>query len=88
MKIVYCIDEINGSGGMESITIVKANELSRKKGNIVYIVVAYLRGGCRHIIDGAVRVVDLKVRYYDDAGYGRIRDFFFRIKKRMFIKRN
>ena len=40
MKIVYCTDSVCILGGVEIVTIVKANALAKIAGNEVWIVVA------------------------------------------------
>ena len=39
MKIVYCIDSVYLLGGMEKVTIVKANALAKIPSNEVWVVV-------------------------------------------------
>ena len=81
MKIVYCIDEIEASGGTERITLKKAVSLAKIPGNDLYIVVAYNRTDIVGSI-GGVHLIDLDVRYYDDIGLRRIPELLFVIKKR------
>lgn len=39
MTITYCINSIKGIGGIQRVTIVKANALAEIPGNRVYIIV-------------------------------------------------
>lgn len=39
MKIVYCLNSIRGIGGIENVTLAKANELAKIEGNDIYIIV-------------------------------------------------
>lgn len=45
MKIVYCVDSIKYLGGIQRVTVVKANALAGIPSNDVYIVVADNKGG-------------------------------------------
>lgn len=65
MKIVYCTDKIDVIGGIERITVEKANALSHIKGNKVYIVVAYNRNPPHFPVEKGVEVINLDVRFYD-----------------------
>ena len=66
MKIVYCIDSI-GSGGVEQITVFKANALAEREGNRVWIVYTDppKEGGVLHPSE-KVGLVDLGIRYCDN----------------------
>ena len=39
MKIVYCLNSIKGIGGIQRVTVVKANALAEIEGNIVFVIV-------------------------------------------------
>ena len=65
MKIVYCTDKIDVIGGVERITVEKANALSHIKGNKVYIVVAYNRNPPHFPVEKGVEVINLDVRFHD-----------------------
>ena len=82
LKIVYCLDEIEAVGGIERVTIAKANALSRIPGNEVYLAVAYARKAPSLPVDPAVKIVDLDVRYYDDKDLSRTGRMVFLFKKR------
>ena len=72
MRIVYCLDELEAVGGIERVTIAKANALSQVRGNEVYLVVAYDRKEPSLSVDPAVKIVSLDVRYYDDKQQSKI----------------
>lgn len=64
MKIVYCINSVYLLGGMEKVTIVKANALARIPGNEVWIVVTDAQKEPVVPLE-RVHLVNLNVRYYD-----------------------
>lgn len=66
MRIVYCANSICYLGGVERITIAKANALAAIEGNEVWIVVAENRKQIALRVDERVHIVDLKVNYYID----------------------
>ena len=60
MKIVYCINSIRLLGGIERVTVVKANALAEVPGNEVYIAVLTDKKGCyTEVPSPKVKVVDL-----------------------------
>lgn len=76
MVIVYCVDQIEASGGIERVTVTKANALAEIPGNIVYIVVAYHRKD-RLGLSSKVKLIDLKVPYYGDIGKSKIAMYLY-----------
>ena len=81
MRIVYCLDQIDATGGLERITVTKANALAKIPGNEVFILVAFNRNcGVNHL--EGVNLIDLDVQYYNDIGLGPFGGFFFMLKKR------
>lgn len=67
MKIAYCLNSIKGGGGIERVTIKKANTLSEIEGNQVFILVTdHKRGHNADLLNGKVTVIDLEINYYDD----------------------
>lgn len=82
MKIAYCIDSVTALGGIERITLSKANALADILGNEVYIIVAFHRGDPVSTINPKVHLVNLKVDYYADYGMSRLQAFLFMRKKR------
>jgi len=67
MRIVYCLNSIRYLGGIQHVTIVKANALAEIEGNEVYIIVTDNKDGvlCQPL-SPKVRLVDLDVNYYSD----------------------
>ncbi|MBO6170240.1 MAG: glycosyltransferase family 4 protein [Bacteroidales bacterium] len=78
MKIAYCLDEINSIGGIERVTIAKANALSRIDGNEVFLLVAF-RGKEKPAlkIAPAVSVIYLGVKYDAPRSLSRLREILF-----------
>ena len=66
MKIVYCIDSIRGIGGIQRVTVTKANALAELPGNTVCILVADTSGEQVYGLSPKVRVTDLGINYYED----------------------
>lgn len=83
MKIVYCINQLENIGGIQRITIAKANALSEIQGNEVTIIAAFYRKKNSSIsINPRVKVIDLDVHYYEDQGRSRIGALLYYNKKR------
>lgn len=83
MRIVYCMNAICYAGGMEMVTICKANALAEVAGNEVFIIVTDNQRDFRPTpLSPKVRVVDLQVNYYDDDWKSR-----WHFLKGMFVKR-
>ncbi len=67
MKIVYCLNSIRYLGGIQRVTIVKANALAEVPGNEVFIIVTDNTHGPQvHPLSPKVQLVDLGVNYYED----------------------
>ena len=66
MRIVYCINSIHTFGGVERITISKANALSCIGGNEVWIISLINRGKPAFPIDKRVHIIYLDVNYYQN----------------------
>lgn len=69
MKIVYCTDFIYTFGGVEIITILKANALAKIPGNKVWLVVTDNQFSTI-TRQAQVSVIDLAVHYYQHDGEG------------------
>lgn len=82
MRIAYCIDCISMMGGIERITLAKANALSKIDGNEVYIIVAYNKGIPVLDLEPRVRIINLGVNYGADMGLNRIQSFIMMLRKR------
>ena len=66
MKIVYCVNSIRYIGGIQRVTVVKANALADIPGNEVYIVATDNKAGPEtHELSPKVHLVDLDINYYD-----------------------
>ena len=81
MRIVYCLDQIDSSGGVERVTVTKANALSEIAGNEVYVVVAFHRSN-RLTLSERVHMIDLNVPYYKDIAQGKISQRVYMLKAR------
>lgn len=70
MRIVYCTDTIFQLGGIEIVTINKANALAQIPGNQVWIIVADNKYSAITLLKN-VSVIDLAVHFYehDEKGY-------------------
>ncbi len=67
MKIVYCLNSISYIGGIERVTIVKANALAELLENEVYIIVTDNKQNTFiHPLSPKVHLIDLDVNYYRD----------------------
>lgn len=68
MKIVYCLNSIRGLGGIQRVTIVKANALAEISSNEVYLVITddHMDHPLIHPLSDKVKLIHLPVNYYDD----------------------
>ena len=66
MKIVYCTDSICYAGGIQRITIAKANALSQIEGNEVWIIVTDNKQKPVLPINPEVHIIDLDINYFED----------------------
>ena len=82
MKIVYCTDSICYAGGIQRITIAKANALSQIEGNEVWIIVTDNKQKPVLPIDSKVHIIDLDINYFEDDWKSK-----FHILKGILIKR-
>jgi glycosyltransferase involved in cell wall biosynthesis len=82
MIIVYCIDSINGIGGIQHVTVKKANALAEIKNNEVWILYADHSGIRYFSVSPKVHTVDLDINYYKDDWISR-----WNVLKGIFIKR-
>lgn len=88
MKIVYCIDSISRYGGIERVTVLKANALSEIEGNEIWIVVLDNNINYNYSVDKRVHIVSLDVNYYDhDWGKNRVQQIINIIAKKKEHKR-
>lgn len=87
MRIVYCLNNIYIWGGIEKVTIVKANFFAEIPGNEVYIVTMGKRGNDSVAqISPKVKLICLNVNYYENERnwHSKIQFFLdFMAKKRL-----
>ena len=82
MKIAYCIDTITALGGMERVTIAKANALADITGNQVFIIVVANNGTPVLSINPKINIINLNVNYGEDFGKNRFHAYQILLKKR------
>ena len=82
MRIVYCTDSICYPGGIQRITVAKANALAEVDGNEVWIVVTDNKRTPVLPIADKVHLVDLDMNYFADDWKSKIH-----IVKGIFVKR-
>lgn len=83
MKIVYCLDSINNIGGIQRVTVTKANALSESPGNEIWVIVADNSGTRVFDVSPKVHFVDLAINYYIDDWKS-----WWYVLKGIFIKRH
>lgn len=81
MKIVYCTDSICYLGGIQNITITKANGLAQM-GHQVWIIVTDNKYPPLHPVDPKVQVINLDINYFEDDWKSK-----FYVIKSILIKR-
>lgn len=81
MKIVYCTDSICYPGGIQNITITKANGLAQM-GHQVWIIVTDNKYPPLHPVDPKVQVINLNINYFEDDWKSK-----FYVIKSILIKR-
>ncbi len=83
MRIVYCTDSVCHAGGIQRITVAKANALADIEGNEVWIVVTDNKRPKPVLpISEKVHLVDLDVNYFEDDWKSRLH-----VLKGIFVKR-
>ena len=87
MKIVYCTDTISRMGGIEIVTIAKANAFAAVPGNQVWIAVSEYNHPAIVRLDN-VTVIDLAVHYYEEDYKGYWHAFFDFWKKQRLHRRH
>lgn len=66
MKIVYCLNSIRYLGGIQRVTITKANALADISGNEVHVIVTDNKEGILvQQLSEKVDLIDLNINYYD-----------------------
>ena len=65
MKIAYCVNSIRYLGGIQRVTVVKANALADIPGNEVYILATDNKAGpVIHELSPKVHLIDLDINYF------------------------
>lgn len=83
MKILYCVNTISELGGMERVTIAKANALSKIEGNQVYIAVMDNSVAPVMPVSNNVNIIDIgmgKWQYKDGNIFVHYWDIILKIK--------
>lgn len=84
MKIAYCLNSIRFLGGIQRVTITKANSLSKIPGNDIYVIVTDNRNGINMgELNSKVHLIDLDINYYEDDWKSK-----FHVIKGILIKKN
>lgn len=94
MKIVYCLNSIRGLGGIQKVTVVKANALAEIAGNEVYVIVTdnWEKHVLTQEISPKVHFINLEVNYYKDDYKSRLHQIksnlrifrhYFRLQKQI-----
>ena len=85
MKIVYCVNSIRSLGGIQRVTIVKANALAEVAGIEVYIAVTdHKHGTDVDQLSPKVHVVDLDINYHNrDSGRSKLINIFVGLSKKI-----
>lgn len=66
MKIAYCVNSIRYLGGIQRVTVVKANALAEIAGNEVYIIATDNKSGpVVQDLSPKVHLIDLDINYYN-----------------------
>jgi len=72
MRIVYCTDSVCYQGGIQCVTIAKANALAEIPGNQVWIIVAdHLKDSIAEL-NSKVQLLNLQVNYSEDDWKGKL----------------
>jgi len=94
MKIVYCLNSIRGLGGIQKVTLIKANALAEIAGNEVYVIVTdnWEKHVLTQEISPKVHFINLEVNYYKDDYKSRLHQIksnlrifrhYFRLQKQI-----
>lgn len=84
MKIVYCLNSIKGIGGIQRVTIVKANVLADIQGNDVYIITTDNHNEIQcEVLSSRVKLIDLNINYYADDWQKGWQSRFSQIQKKI-----
>ena len=64
MRIVYSTESITRNGGIQTVTITKANALAEIEGNEVFLVVPHINGVSPRKISDKVHLINLDIKEY------------------------
>ena len=84
MILAYCIDSINGIGGIQHVTLEKANALADLENYTVWILFADHSGKQVFPLSNKVQTIDLGINYYEDdwkSQWHVLKGIFFRRRK-------
>lgn len=88
MRIVYCISDIRNSGGMERITIDKANYLCENLGYEVFIITTDSEDKeSFYTLSNKVKRINLNINYSEDYSKNLIKRFMLFLKKNKLHKK-
>ena len=66
MKIVYCLNSISTLGGIEKVTIAKANALAEFNDYEIYIIITEkIDNDCKVNLSSKIKLIELDVNYYE-----------------------
>lgn len=82
MKIIYSINSIRGLGGIQKVTLLKANELAETPNNHVYIIVTdnWMHHPLTHELSPKIHFINLKINYYKDDYKSRLHQILSNLK--------
>lgn len=82
MKIIYSINSIRGLGGIQKVTLLKANALAEIPDNDVYIIVTdnWMHHPLIHELSSKIHFINLKINYYKDDYKSRLHQILSNFK--------
>ncbi|HJF08901.1 MAG TPA: glycosyltransferase family 4 protein [Phocaeicola coprocola] len=82
MKIVYSINSIRGLGGIQKVTLLKANTLAEIPDNDVYIIVTdnWMHHPLTHELSPKIHFINLEINYYKDDYKSRLHQILSNFK--------
>lgn len=82
MKIVYSINSIRGLGGIQKVTLLKANALAEIPDNDVYIIVTdnWMHHPLTHELSPKIHFINLEINYYKDDYKSRLHQILSNFK--------
>lgn len=82
MKIIYSINSIRGLGGIQKVTLLKANALAEISDNDVYIIVTdnWMHHPLTHELSPKIHFINLEINYYKDDYKSRLHQILSNFK--------